>query len=60
MRNPFRRREEEDILSFIARATYVGSAERAWPKGGRDTTLEENRALLARTRRWRAKAAAPK
>jgi hypothetical protein len=56
--NPFRRNKEPDFKGISQRVTFVGSAERAWPRspyGGR--SLEENLELLERSRRRRARRA---
>ena len=59
MRIPFIHRKEEDIRSLARRATYVGSAEAAWPRQGRAVSHEEYRAALERVRRRRANGGPP-
>jgi hypothetical protein len=54
----FRRKQREKSYKGIAdRATFVDSAERAWPRLRNTRTLEENREAMERIRRYRAEAA---
>lgn len=54
MRIPFIHRRERSIAEIAAKATRVGSAERAGPRLQGDRTLEDNRAAIERSRRRRA------
>jgi hypothetical protein len=54
MKLPFFRPKPDDVKSFRERATYVGSAEYAWPIRTGGGTHEQHRELLARRRARRA------
>jgi hypothetical protein len=53
----FRRKNHEGSKRISERATFVDSAERAWPRLRNTRTLEENREAMERIKRYRAEAA---
>jgi hypothetical protein len=53
----FRRKSQRNHKRISERATFVDSAERAWPRLRNTRTLAENREAMERIKRYRAEAA---